>query len=177
MEIGNKIKTLRMINDLTLEELASRCELTKGFLSQLERDLTSPSINTLKDICEVLGVSLSEFFAEKSSEKVIFTESDFFTDKQENCTITWIVPNAQIRDMEPILLALPPNGKSPTLEPHEGEEFGFVLSGKIALVMEDQKRVIKKGESFYLNGSNEHYFINESKYNAEYIWVSSPPLF
>ena len=50
MDIGNKIKQLRTRQGLTLEELASRSELTKGFLSQLERDLTSPSIDSLSDI-------------------------------------------------------------------------------------------------------------------------------
>ena len=64
MEIGSKIKRLRAQQGLTLEELASRCELTKGFLSQLERDLTSPSIATLADILEALGSSLSEFFSD-----------------------------------------------------------------------------------------------------------------
>ena len=59
MDIGPKIKRLRIRNGLTLEELASRCELTKGFLSQLERDLASPSIATLEDILEALGTSLS----------------------------------------------------------------------------------------------------------------------
>ncbi len=50
MDIGSKIKRLRQANGLTLEELANRSELTKGFLSQLERDLTSPSVATLEDI-------------------------------------------------------------------------------------------------------------------------------
>ena len=50
MDIGARIRQLRNKNNLTLEELASRCELTKGFLSQLERNLTSPSISTLEDI-------------------------------------------------------------------------------------------------------------------------------
>ena len=49
MDIGKKLKDLRIKNDLTLEELASRSELTKGFLSQVERNLTSPSISTLED--------------------------------------------------------------------------------------------------------------------------------
>ena len=52
MEIGHKLKQLRVRQNLTLEELASRCELTKGFLSQVERNLTSPSIVTLNDILE-----------------------------------------------------------------------------------------------------------------------------
>ena len=78
MDIGNKIKQLRTKQGLTLEELASRCELTKGFLSQLERNLTSPSITTLDDILEALGSSLSEFFAEDKDEQITFKEEDFF---------------------------------------------------------------------------------------------------
>ena len=77
MDIGPKIKRLRIRNGLTLEELASRCELTKGFLSQLERDLASPSIATLEDILEALGTSLSEFFQEEREEKVVFRGEDF----------------------------------------------------------------------------------------------------
>ena len=73
MEIGGKIKQLRMKNGLTLEELAERSELTKGFLSQLERNLTSPSIATLEDILEALGTTLGEFFAEEKEAKVVFT--------------------------------------------------------------------------------------------------------
>ena len=60
MDIGHKIKQLRIQKGLTLEELASRSELTKGFLSQTERNLTSPSIATLNDIVEALGTSLSD---------------------------------------------------------------------------------------------------------------------
>lgn len=66
MDIGGKIKMLRQANGLTLEELANRSELTKGFLSQLERDLTSPSITTLEDILEALGTNLQEFLVKTS---------------------------------------------------------------------------------------------------------------
>ena len=177
MEIGNRIKTLRVKNNLTLEELASRCELSKGFLSQLERNLTSPSIATLKDICEVLGESLSDFFKEDKAEKVIFTKEDFFVDEREKCKVEWIVPNAQTHNMEPIFITLAEGGISPVLKPHEGEEFGFVISGRITLVIGERKEILKKGQSFYLDGSFKHYFINETTYPAEYIWVSNPPLF
>ncbi len=54
---------------MTLEELASRSELTKGFLSQVERNLTSPSIATLNDILEALGTTLAAFFKEEQEEK------------------------------------------------------------------------------------------------------------
>ena len=54
---------------MTQEELASRCELTKGYISQLENDIASPSIATLVDILNVLGVSLRDFFDEDKEEK------------------------------------------------------------------------------------------------------------
>ena len=80
VEIGRKIKQLRIQKGLTLEELASRSELTKGFLSQLERELTSPSIATLNDIVEALGSSLAEFFKEEEQEQLVFHIFFFFLD-------------------------------------------------------------------------------------------------
>ena len=64
MKIGDRVRRLRMQRGLTQEELADRCELSKGFISLLERDLTSPSIATLMDILESLGTDLKNFFSE-----------------------------------------------------------------------------------------------------------------
>ena len=69
MDIGQKIKELRILRGLTQEELANRCELTKGYISQLENDVTEPSISTLEDILLSLGSSFSEFFSEEKEEK------------------------------------------------------------------------------------------------------------
>ena len=79
MEIGSRIKELRILNGLTQEELADRSELSKGFISQLENDLTSPSIATLEDILQCLGTDLSSFFSKQESEKqVVFRDEDYF---------------------------------------------------------------------------------------------------
>ena len=116
---------------MTLEELASRTELSKGFISQLENDLTSPSITTLLDIVEALGTNMSSFFKVDKEEQQVFTREDYFVDEKEGSIIHWIVPNAQKNDMEPILLELHPQGRSNEVLPHEGEEFGYVLAGKL----------------------------------------------
>lgn len=177
MQIGNKIKELRIANDLTLEELASRSELTKGFLSQLERNLTSPSISTLEDILEALGTNLSEFFQDKQEERVVFHEADFFIDEGDDHTIEWIVPNAQKNEMEPILLTIQPQKQSRTIKSHEGEEFGYVLKGKIELVMGKRKYKVKAKETFYISGKNSHYLYNSGNSEAKVLWVSTPPRF
>ena len=80
MKIGNKIKALRIQKNLTQEELADRCELSKGFISQLERDLTSPSIATLIDILQCLGTDLREFFNDTVEEQIAFHETELVFD-------------------------------------------------------------------------------------------------
>ena len=78
MDIGKKIKELRVAKGLTQEELADRSELSKGFISQLERDLTSPSIATLMDILQCLGTTVSEFFQEEPEDQIVFQNEDYF---------------------------------------------------------------------------------------------------
>ncbi len=177
MEIGQRIKQLRTQNKLTLEELASRCELSKGFISQVERDLTSPSIATLSDIVEALGINLAQFFKEEKDEKLVFAQEDFFVDEKEDYTIHWIVPNAQKNDMEPIMLELKPDQQSAVITPHNGEEFGYVINGKISLVINNKKHVVKKGQTFYIKGMHDHYILNDTKSDAKVLWVCNPPIF
>jgi len=179
MNIGEKIKHLRVKNGLTQQELANRCELSKGFISQLERDLTSPSIATLMDILECLGTNLKDFFNDKDDEKIVFHKDDVFIqeDKDLGHTIKWIVPNSQKNSMEPILIEIESGGASEPDDPHDGEEFGYVLSGTIFLHLGNQKFKVKKGESFYFKPSLVHFISNESKYTAKVLWVSSPPSF
>ena len=177
MLLGDKIKQLRLQCDLTQEELASRCELSKGYISQLENDLTSPSIATLIDILSALGTSLKEFFSEEEDERVIFSENDFIEKKTEEMTLNWLVPNAQKNMMEPVLIELNSNCATSEDVPHEGEEFGYVLEGEIVIHIGKKKYICKKGESFYFSCVKSHYIINTKKSVAKFLWISSPPTF
>jgi transcriptional regulator with XRE-family HTH domain len=179
MQIGDKIKRIRTEKQLTQEELANRCELSKGFISQLERDLTSPSIATLTDILDVLGTNLTEFFSEDSQEKVVFTDDDMFetSDEKLKYSLKWLISNAQKNKMEPIMITLEAGGEYIEDEPHEGEEFGYVLSGSITLQLGNKKYKVKKGESFYFKPNVNHNIANNSKNVAKVIWVSTPPSF
>lgn len=179
MKIGNKIKELRVMKNLTQEELADRAELSKGFISQLERDLTSPSIATLVDILQVLGTNLQEFFTETPDEQIVFHDSDYFEKADDHLgnKIEWIIPNAQKNIMEPIRLTLEPEGSTYPDNPHEGEEFGYVLSGSITLHLGKKIYPVKKGETFYFTPNTTHYITCGKKTGAVVIWVSSPPSF
>lgn len=177
MQIGNKLKDLRVLKGLTQEELANRAELSKGFISQVERDLTSPSIATLIDILQCLGTNISDFFNDANDDQLVFGKNDYFekTDVDLNNKIEWIIPNAQKNIMEPILLTLDAGGSTYPDNPHEGEEFGYVLSGAVTLHIGAKTFRAKKGESFYFTPDKKHYIT--SKNGASLLWVSSPPSF
>ena len=180
MEIGGKIKRLRVRLGLTQEELAARTELTKGFISQLERDITSPSIATLMDILEALGTNVSEFFSDREDDGVMtYAADDMFikADEEAGVTIRWLVTNAQRNALEPILVTLAPGASTEPDDPHEGEEFGYVLSGVITLVSGEQRHKVRRGDAFYFRPTGVHYLTNTGKSEGKVLWVSTPPSF
>jgi len=179
MEIGPKIKELRIAKNLTQEELADRTELSKSFISQVERDLTSPSIATLVDILTALGTDLKEFFNDEDESQIVFHDSDYFekVDSELKNKIEWIIPNAQKNLMEPIRVTLEPGGSIYPDVPHEGEEFGYVLSGSVTIHLGQKAVKAKKGEAFYYVPKTQHYITAGPKTGAVILWVSTPPSF
>ena len=179
MDIGNRVKDLRIKKGLTQEELADRAELSKGFISQLERDLTSPSISTLVDILQCLGTDLSDFFTKDVDSQIVFHQNDYFEkeDPELHIKTEWIIPNAQKNLMEPIRITLEPNGQTYPDNPHEGEEFGYVLNGSVTIHIGAKEIKAKKGESFYFTPDSTHYISASGNKGASILWVSSPPSF
>lgn len=179
MKIGEKLKRLRQANSLTQEELANRAYLTKGFISQLERDQTSPSIATLKDILDVLGVSLADFFKDHAPTKIVYPVNARITTSNSTsaCRVEVLVPDAQNRMMDPVLVTLASGAALPPQEPHEGEEFGIVLKGAIQLRVDNRTFKVKQQECFYFRSSVQHAVVNAGKQEARILWVVTPPIF
>ena len=177
MDIGGKIKQMRNQKSLTQEELADRCELTKGYISQLENNVNSPSIATLSDILSALGSNLAEFFKEEPEEKVVFSKEEFIEKDADGVLLNWLIPNAQKNMMEPVLVELDEGVSTAVDVPHEGEEFGYVLEGKVAIVLGNKHHLCKKGEAFYYTANKPHYLGNKGKGKTKIIWISTPPNF
>jgi transcriptional regulator with XRE-family HTH domain len=179
LNIGEKIRRLRKANNLTLEELANRTYLTKGFLSQLERDLTSPSIATLKGILDVLGEELADFFRDVKHGRVLFDRKArvLSSASTEEIKVEVLVPSAQSRIMDPVLVGLEAGSYTETHAPHEGEEFGFLLQGKVTLWIDKVPYRMRKGDCFYFSSDREHRLQNTGKAVATILWIVSPPVF
>jgi transcriptional regulator with XRE-family HTH domain len=178
MKIGERIRNLRQSSNLTQEELADRANLTKGFISQIERDLTSISLDSLAQILEALDENISDFFREASKEKIVSQEKDRVAiEKEKIQKFELLVPGSTNRRLEPILLTLRKGESTPKEKPHEGEEFGFVLRGRINLRFGRETLKLRKGECFYLSAEKEHWLHNTGSKEAVMLWISSPPSF
>ena len=159
-DIGRRIRNHRNRNGLTQQELADRTELTKGFISQLERGQVSASVVTLMDLIECL------------------TEQEYFETLDENGNSRqWIIPTAQRLQMEPLLVVIQPHSSLEEDKPHNGEEFGYLMSGRLNLWLGDKVYHIKSGESFYYQASQKHRIENSGGRPAKLLWISSPPEF
>lgn len=179
MEIGARLKRLRMINSLTQEELASRADLTKGYISQVENDTTCPSIATLKDMLDVFGVSMQEFFSEPTDTEVVFGKKSRVqsTDDGNAVKVELLVPGAQNRELDPALVTLAPGAEMELQDVHEGEEFGYVLLGHIQIRLDDKIYTVKKDECFLFASDRRHTVKNIGRGEARILWVVTPPTF
>jgi len=173
MQLGNKLRRLRKLRGLTIEELADKSEITKGFISQLERDLAVPSVTTLKQILDVLGVELSSFFSDMSAREMnLFTQTDrtihSFTDqyKLEN-----LIPKMKYLEMEPLLLTVNPNSKY-EMQFSEDEGFGFIIRGKLDVTIGEEKKRMSRGDCFYIFFDKELCLHNLSNKIAEILLVN-----
>ena len=100
-----------------------------------------------------------------------------FIKEDDGVTIHWLIPNAQKKDIEPILVTLQPGAKTETDLPHMGEEFGYVLSGAVTLELGGKNYRVRKGDSFSFKPSQQHDLKNTGKTPATVLWVCTPPNF
>ncbi|MBK6909633.1 MAG: helix-turn-helix transcriptional regulator [bacterium] len=178
MEIGAKIKNLRLARDLTQEELAERADLTKGFISQLERDQTSISVDSLMAILKVLDVRIADFFTETQTAQVVFTKAERISLTDTGAEkFELLIPGGADREMEAALVTLEEGQQTYPTKPYQGEAFGFVLAGTIQMTFGNETFSAQAGSSFYFSGDREHFILNTGKRTAEFIWVTTPPTF
>jgi transcriptional regulator with XRE-family HTH domain len=178
MDIGRKLRQLRVGSQLTQEELGDRTDLSKGFISQVENDQTSPSIETLIDILQALGVTPGEFFKDAGPEQVVYGKPDRLAAPSETSAdvdFQLLVPHAIHRDLDPALVTIQPGGKTITDKMHEGEEFGYVISGEIHVMLGPREYRVRRGECFLFYARQKHYVENRGTRPAKFLWVTTPP--
>lgn len=177
MEIGEQLKNLRVQKNLTQEELGERTDLSKGYISQLEHDSSSPSMETFFSILEVLGVTPEEFFqTTKETQQTVHyktTDTTEFFDETNGYHIRWLVPESNEFEMEPIVLTFEKNGEYKQFEPSLSETFIYVLEGVLCLTLGEKTYKAKKGETLYYTADEPHQLKNSGRGKTRVVIVAT----
>jgi len=175
LDIGNKIKDLRMKQGMSQRELAGKVGLTPSFVSQLESNQITPSLSSFLQICNTLGVSLSDTLEEKTEEapwlirkEKIFSHPSY---KEAGMKSFHIVQNG---NMSGSFLVIEPYAKvKGEIIPSEGKRFLYVLKGDISITINGKGETLRTGDSLYLSKEVASLLKNEGGDNAEILLISS----
>lgn len=173
MKLGNKIRRLRKLKGLTMEELADQSEVTKGFISQLERDKTDPSFSNLKRVIETLGVELTDFFDDlEETDKNLFNKKERTgIEKGRGYQLLSLTPKLRYLEMEPGLLVINP-GSAYETSFAEDEGFGFIIRGRLEVSVEGERATMNRGDCFYIFYDNSLKIKNLTEKPAEVLLVT-----
>ena len=179
-QIGQTLRRIRLERGLTLRELAEACELSTSFLSQAERGLSSISVATLERVAGALGLSLREFFAladppasgERRSE--ILRSDDQPAVNLSEGAIKYRFLNRDVPGrLFEVVIGEIPAGYTYPLASHEGEEFGFVLEGKLRLSFEEIDHVLGPGDSYHFGAFTVHGYEAIGDEDVRLLWVQT----
>ncbi|WP_461213316.1 helix-turn-helix domain-containing protein [Lacticaseibacillus sp. GG6-2] len=175
MDIGRKIRDLRIQKNLTQEELGERTDLTKGYISQIEHNQSSPSMETFFDLVHVLGQTPAQFFSETPNQQLVYTQADQveYSDDERGYHLRWLVPESNENEMEPVRIEFAAQGEFKEFDPSPAETFVYVVRGRVALVLGETTYTAKKGETIYFHATQPHKLINASSRVTEILLVAT----
>lgn len=159
MNIGNTIRSIRQRKKITIAELCEGTGLSKGFISNVENNKTSPSISTLENIAGYLNVPLPYLLLEEQQRMRIVRkqERQHTTFGKDNLKVEHLTSKGGLRMM---IVESPVGASTGEDHAHEGEECHLVLKGKIFAQQGEDTAILEEGDSFSWNASVPHYVKN-----------------
>lgn len=180
INIGIEIRNLRKQKGISISELAQKIGLSTGLISQIERELVTPSVVSLWKIAKGLGVPIGHFFEKESPNTnpvIKKNERKKIITHNSNAYYELLSPNMK-RKIEFMQITLAPQDSSCNeLITHEGEECGIVIKGRLKVKLGDKEYLLDEGDSIYFNSTTPHRYINDSDDECISIWAMTPPSF
>jgi len=176
MSIGSKIKTLRSLQNVTLEELSKRTGLSVSFHSQLERERVSPSISSLQKIAEALSTTAGHFFDKEENQSLVIVKKagiKKITVKEKEIFFQRLASGFFGLRIMPLLLSLEIGAKlTEDLFHARGDIFGMIIVGTLELLCEKENLILEEGDSIYCNRSQvPQQITNIGNIQAQLIWI------
>jgi transcriptional regulator with XRE-family HTH domain len=174
LALGTKIRRLRQRLNRTLAKTAHAANISKAFLSQIERGLAMPSIKSLTSIARALGVPV-QYVLDGSSEPCVISrveELRYFTFAGSANLCVWLTGASIGRQLQAVLICVPPGGESvEEMKPLVGEVFAQVLSGEISLTVGDTTSILNAGDSAHCEWESLHRWANVGKTEARVLCI------
>ncbi len=182
MDVGARLKTVRLLNNLSQRELAKRAGVTNSTISMIEKNSVSPSISSLKKVLNGIPISLVDFFAEveesELSQQITYSPDELVnigTDDVQMHLVGKAFPNRQLTFLVETYPSEADTGTE-MLE-NDAEEGGYILEGKIELTVGNEVFVLSKGDSYYFDNNKQHRFRNPFKKVCKIISATTPANF
>ncbi|MBQ4425888.1 MAG: cupin domain-containing protein [Lachnospiraceae bacterium] len=173
--LGARLKAIREEKEYTLKQVSEKSGLSIGFISQVERDQTDPSLSSLKKMAEALDVKLGSLFEQEEAahEVVKRGEGRFLKiDSKVTCELLASTPG---KIMESMFKMVEPGGESGLVDPHAGEEFILVQEGSLHVMIGSNHYDLHPGDSVYFEGNQPHAWSNKGDKTCVVLWVMTPP--
>jgi transcriptional regulator with XRE-family HTH domain len=170
--VGGRIRELRTVQGLTLDRLASLSELTRGYISLVERGLKVPSLAALLRMAKALDVNVASFFdphPHYAPRYTLVRQSERRGIDEEGYRVVALATGRTRKLMEPFLLS--PPLKSTSRASHAGEEMLFVISGKVGIKLDGDDLILSKGDCLYFSGETPHEVRSLGRQKAEVLVV------
>jgi transcriptional regulator with XRE-family HTH domain len=179
--LGADLRALRKSRGLTLMEVATAVGRSVGWMSQVERDLSQPTMPELKQLADVLGVSVSTFFGRspaRPGEEGIIVRKDArrpIGHKTHGLTEELLSPDLT-DDFEVIHSVFRPNAALETMVQRDTQEVGYIITGELELVIEGTAYTLTQGDSFRIRGE-PYRWANRTDSLCVVIWIIAPPVY
>jgi transcriptional regulator with XRE-family HTH domain len=176
--IGERIKTLRTEKGMTLAELGEKANLSISYLSQIERDKTSPSLTTLETIAKSLNTGLRYLFESDNEAPYIVRGNKGVPSLRTKALIDRqpLTPLSGNPEIEVYRITLQPNSAMKEIEQFAGEEIIFVLQGELTISIGDEQFTLKTGDSIHYDALLKHQWENASDQPCVIIWGGAQAL-
>lgn len=178
--LGERVKRKRESLNMQLNELAKKVGISSSALSQIEKAKAFPSVITLKSIADNLYTTVGELIGENeilTNNPLVTYDQKSFVEKNESGASLFLLSNHENgKLMDTFFVEFEKNATSDgIMKNHPGQEFIFVLDGKIEFTLDDDKYILEKNDSFYFNSARQHHARNQKNGISRIIWIVTPP--
>lgn len=178
VRIGNLLKNQRVSLGLSIRDLSARCKIAAGTISQIETGKSSPNLISIHTLCEALGFPISALFVEDSADQIRLVRnnerSSFVRNRSGNKEILESLITKGDSKMWAGVISMPPHTDSGDYYYHEGEEFVFILQGKLTFMLENSPPYeLERADTLYYPNIIGHRWENRTDETVEFLIVST----